>query len=69
MATTYTLAQKKAIYKWVNGNREQYNATKLVYNLGYYEAHSDTLRKKRKDYYYYLKEAARLNGIAVSPSK
>ena len=52
---SYTEARKKAIYKWRNKNREEFNEYMLQKNKEYYNNNIEERRKKRMETYYYNK--------------
>jgi len=47
----YTEAQKKAIYKWRENNKEKYNSVCLNGSKKYNEEHKDEIREYKKQWW------------------
>jgi len=47
----YTEAQKKAIYKWRENNKEKYNSVCLKGNLKYYDNNKEEISEYKKKYW------------------
>ena len=59
----YTPSQKKAIYKYRENNRAEYNEKMKPYKAKYYESHKDAINEKKREQYFLEKEMKRFRNI------
>jgi hypothetical protein len=61
----YSTAQKNNILKWRFNNRDKYNNYMNDYCKGYYQINAEKFREKRRNHYYYKKEAELFRKILI----